>query len=39
MPHVIQRAAASNDLLEHFVYLAEKAGLDAADRLTLTKMG
>jgi toxin ParE1/3/4 len=32
MPRVIQRAAARNDLLNHFVYLAEKAGLDTADR-------
>jgi toxin ParE1/3/4 len=32
MPRVIQRAAARNDLLDYFVYLAEKAGLDTVDR-------
>ncbi len=32
MPKVYQRAAARRDLVEHFVYLAENAGLDTADR-------
>lgn len=32
MPAVYQRAAARNDLVEHFVYLAENAGLDVAER-------
>ncbi len=32
MPKVWQRAAARRDLLEHFVYLAEHAGLDTAER-------
>jgi toxin ParE1/3/4 len=32
MGTVYQRAAARRDLVEHFVYLAENAGLDAADR-------
>jgi toxin ParE1/3/4 len=32
MPRVIQRAAARNDLLERFVYLAENASLDTAER-------
>lgn len=32
MPTVYQRAAARNDLLEHFVYLAENAGLNLAER-------
>ena len=29
MPKVYQRAAARRDLVDHFVYLAENAGLDA----------
>ncbi len=32
MPAVYQRAAARNDLVEHFVYLAENAGLNVAAR-------
>ena len=32
MPKVTQRAAARRDLVEHFVYLAENAGLDVAER-------
>lgn len=32
MPTVYQRAAARNDLVEHFVYLAENAGLNVAER-------
>ena len=32
MPIVRQREAARRDLVEHFVYLAENAGLDVADR-------
>jgi toxin ParE1/3/4 len=32
MPKVYQRAAARRDLVDHFVYLAENAGLDAAER-------
>ena len=32
MPVVRQREAARRDLVEHFVYLAENAGLDVADR-------
>jgi toxin ParE1/3/4 len=32
MPKVYQRAAAERDLVEQFVYLAENAGLDVADR-------
>ena len=32
MPIVRQREAARRDLVEHFVYLAENAGLDTADR-------
>jgi len=32
MPTVFQRAAARNDLMEHFVYLAENAGLNVAER-------
>lgn len=32
MPQVTQRAAARNDLIEHFVYLAENAGPDIAER-------
>ncbi|MFP5414604.1 MAG: type II toxin-antitoxin system RelE/ParE family toxin [Gammaproteobacteria bacterium] len=32
MPTVTQRAAARRDLVEHFVYLAENAGLDVAER-------
>lgn len=31
MPTVYQRAAARNDLVEHFVYLAENAGLNVAE--------
>ena len=32
MPTVTQREAARRDLVEHFVYLAEEAGLDVAER-------
>jgi toxin ParE1/3/4 len=32
MPKVYQRAAARRDLVDHFVYLAENAGLDVAER-------
>ena len=32
MPKIHQRAAARRDLVEHFVYLAENAGVDTADR-------
>lgn len=32
MPAVFKRAAARRDLIEHFVYLAESAGLETADR-------
>lgn len=32
MPTVTQREAARRDLVEHFVYLAENAGLDVAER-------
>ncbi len=32
MPKVYQRAAARRDLVEHFVYLAESASLDTAER-------
>lgn len=32
MPAVYQRAAARRDPVEQFVYLAEQAGLDTAER-------
>ena len=32
MGKVYRRAAAKRDLVEHFVYLAENAGMDIADR-------
>lgn len=32
MPAVHQRDAARRDLVEHFVYLAENASLDTAER-------
>lgn len=32
MPTVYQHAAARRDLVEQFVYLAEEAGLDTAER-------
>ena len=32
MPTVTKREAAQRDLVEHFVYLAEEAGLDVAER-------
>ena len=32
MPSVSKREAARRDLVEHFVYLAENASLDTADR-------
>ena len=35
MGHLHKHAAAKRDLVEHFVYLAENAGLDVADRFLL----
>ena len=35
MPQVHKRAAAKRDLIEHYVYLAEEAGIDIADRFLL----
>jgi toxin ParE1/3/4 len=32
MPQISQREAARRDLVEHFVYLEEQAGLDLAER-------
>lgn len=32
MPRIYQRAAAERDLVEQFVYLAENAGMDVAER-------
>ena len=32
MPPVTSREAARRDLVEHFVYLAEHAGIDVAER-------
>lgn len=32
MPRVTKREAARRDLIEHFVYLAEEAGPDVAER-------
>ena len=32
MPKIYQRAAARRDLVEHFVYLAEHANLETAER-------
>ncbi len=32
MPQVTKRTAARRDLVEHFVYLAENAGVDVAER-------
>lgn len=32
MPQVYLHAAARGDLVEHFVYLSENAGLDTAER-------
>lgn len=32
MPRVSQRGSARRDLVEHFVFLAEEAGLDTAER-------
>lgn len=32
MLHIAQREAARRDLVEHYVYLAEEAGLDTAER-------
>jgi toxin ParE1/3/4 len=32
MPRVYQQPAARNDLIEHYVYLAEEAGQSTADR-------
>lgn len=36
MSKVRQRATARSDLLEHFVYLAENAGLDTAERFLVS---
>ena len=36
MPKVYRREAAKRDLIEHFVYLAENAGLAAADRFLVS---
>jgi toxin ParE1/3/4 len=38
MPKVYQRAVARRDLVDHFVYLAENAGLATAERF-LTNVG
>jgi toxin ParE1/3/4 len=35
MGHVYKHAAAKRDLVEHFVYLAENASMDVADRFLL----
>jgi toxin ParE1/3/4 len=35
MGHLHKHAAAKRDLVEHFVYLAENAGLETADRFLL----
>ena len=35
MPKVLQRAAARRDLVEHYVYLAEKGGGTVADRFLI----
>ena len=35
MAQVHKRAAAKRDLIEHYVYLAEEAGIDIADRFLL----
>ncbi|MGD1103948.1 MAG: hypothetical protein ABSA59_18005 [Terriglobia bacterium] len=35
MGQVHKHAAAKRDLVEHFVYLAENAGLETADRFLL----
>lgn len=32
MPRVFQRVSARRDLVEHYLYLAENAGLEIADR-------
>jgi len=32
MPRVTKREAARRDLMEHYVYLAESAGMDVAER-------
>jgi toxin ParE1/3/4 len=32
MPGIHKRAAARRDLVQHYVYLAENAGIDTADR-------
>ena len=36
MPAVQQRETARRDLIEHFVYLAEHAGIDLADRFLVS---
>jgi toxin ParE1/3/4 len=38
MPKIYQRAVARRDLVDHFVYLAENAGLATAERF-LTNVG
>ena len=35
MPPVTKRATARRDLVEHFVYLTENAGLDVAERFLI----
>lgn len=35
MPTVYQRAAAGRDLVEQFIYLAEEAGLETAERFLM----
>jgi len=35
MPKIYQRAAAKRDLVEHFVYLAENANLETAERFLI----
>ena len=36
MPKAYQRAVARRDLIEHFVYLAENAGLNVAERFLVS---
>lgn len=35
MPQVQKRATAKRDLVEHYVYLGEQAGIDTAERFLL----
>lgn len=39
MPVVTKRATAKRDLIEHFVYLAENASVDVADRFLANARG